>query len=117
MSDDFVQEEIARQHLGIPDDDDFDTVEFLASSCRDIETGRTLKATARPDLYVHDVLVVASEYAAMRDRIAELEAALRFYAEQCNYDYPETENGGDPLTAIELDEGAIARDALGEKKE
>jgi len=54
---------------------------------------------------------------AAEARIAELEAALRFYAEQGNYDYPETENGGDPLTDIELDEGTVARAALGEKED
>ena len=49
--------------------DGFDTVEFLASSCRDIVTGEPLDNDARPDLYVCDVRTIADEYAAMRDRI------------------------------------------------
>lgn len=57
-------------------EDGFTTVEFLASSCRDIETGEPLEQTARPDLYVHDVQIVIDDWRAMEAEIERLRAVL-----------------------------------------
>lgn len=58
-------------------EDGFTTVEFLASSCRDVETGEPLEQTARPDLYVHDVQIVIDDWRAMEAEIERLREEVK----------------------------------------
>jgi hypothetical protein len=54
---------------------------------------------------------------ARDEMIRELREALKFYADEKNYQQRGFWAGGDPdASPVESDNGKIARDALGEKK-